>query len=119
RELLRTSQEQSRLQSLLCDYYRLVSSIVCERCNYDGAIEHLNTAVRLTELGEEQKALVLLDRGLTLWKANRTDGALHDFERAWRFEKKLPSNLRGSILLQSGRARAEKATTKQERTEVL
>jgi hypothetical protein len=58
-------------------------------------------------------------RGDTLYKADRVDEALYDFERAWQFEKKLPNNLRGCILLDSSRPKAQKATTKQARTEVL
>ncbi len=118
-ELPHTSQEQPQIQSLLCDYHQFISILLCEHCNYDGAIEHLNKASRFAEFGDEQKALVFQERGLTLWKANRLDEALCDFGRAWQLEKKLPNNLRGLFLLESGRARAQNAETKQERAEVL
>ncbi len=119
RELPHASQEQPRIQRLLCDYHQFISILLCERCNYDAAIEYLNKAVRFAELGDEQKALVFQERGLTLWKANRLDEALCDFGKAWQLEKKLPNNLRGLFLLESGRARVQSAATKQERSEVL
>jgi transcriptional regulator with XRE-family HTH domain len=52
-------------------------------------------------------------------KAGRMDEALIDFEKAWYFEKKLPNNLRGSILLESARPKAESATTEQERIKIV
>jgi tetratricopeptide (TPR) repeat protein len=119
RELPHATQDQSDIQSLLCDYHQFISLPLCDQCHYDTAIEHLNKAFRFAEFGDEQKALVFGRRGLTLWKADRIDESLMDFGKAWQFEKKLPNNLRGILLLESGRARAQKAETKQERTEVL
>ena len=114
------SQEQAPIQSLLSDYHRIIAEEWCEQGDYDPAIEHLNKAFRFADVGgDERKALVFKTRGAMLWKANRIDEALVDFERAWQFEKKLPNTMRGSILLESARPRAERATTKQERTEVL
>ena len=119
RELPHVSQEQADMQSLLCDYHQFISVILCEQCDYDSAIEHLNKAFRFADFGDEQRALVFQRRGLTLWKADRVDESLTDFGRAWQFEKKLSNNLRGLFILESGRARAQSATTKQERSEVL
>src|SRR5262249_33638583 len=116
RELPHTSQEQPQIQSLLCDYHQFISLLFCDQCHYDVAIEHLNKAFRFAEFGDEQKALVFGRRGLTLWKADRVDESLKDFGKAWQFEKKLPNNLRGILLLESGRARAQNATTKQDRS---
>src|SRR5439155_11893212 len=82
-------------------------------------ITHLKPSFHLAEFGDEQKALVFKQRGAILWKAGRTDEALVDFERAWQFEKKLPNNLRGLILLESGRPSAQNVTMKQEGTKVL
>jgi tetratricopeptide (TPR) repeat protein len=113
------AQEQAPIQSLLSDYHRVIADELCDQCSYDAAIEQLNKAFHSAELGDERKALVFKNRGVTLWKANRTDEALYDFERAWHLEKKLPHSLRGTILLESARPRAEKAATKQEQTEVL
>lgn len=119
RELPLASQEQLDMQGLLCDYHQFIAILFQEQCNYDAAIEHLNKAFRLAEFGEEQKALIFQERGLTLWKADRVDESLDDFGQAWQFEKKLPNNLRGLFILESGRARAQKADTKQARSEVL
>jgi tetratricopeptide (TPR) repeat protein len=120
RELARVSQkQQSDIQCLLCDYHRFLSMEWSEQRTYDQAIEQLNKAFRLAECSDGQKALVFKLRGDTLWKADRVDEALYDFDRAWQFEKKLPNNLRGSILLESARPKAEIATTRQQRTEVL
>src|SRR5439155_17536394 len=105
-------------QRVVCYYHPFISMGWCEERNYDVAIEHLNKAFRLAESDDGQKALVFKLRGDTLWKVDRVDEALSDFERAWQFEKKLPNNLRGSILLESERTRAQKATTTQERIEV-
>jgi Tfp pilus assembly protein PilF len=63
---------------------------LCDQGNYDAAIEQLHQASRSAGLGDERKALVFKNRGLTLWKADRVDEALYDFERAWHLEKKLP-----------------------------
>jgi tetratricopeptide (TPR) repeat protein len=119
RQLAYVSQEQSDIQRLLCDYHRFISMEWCEQRNYDQAIDQLNKAFRLAECDDVQKALVFKLRGDTLWKANRIDEALEDFEGAWELEKKLPNNLRGSILLESARPKAQRATTKQEQREVL
>jgi tetratricopeptide (TPR) repeat protein len=119
RELPHVSQELAAMQSLLCDFHQFISVILCEQCHYDFAIDHLNKAFRFADFGDEQKALIFQRRGLTLWKADRVDESLTDFGRAWQFEKKLPNNLRGLFLLESSRARAQKAETEQERLEVL
>jgi len=98
RELPHATQERTQIQGLLCDYHQLIAMELCDQRNYDAAIEHLNKAFRLAEFEDEQKALVFKRRGDTLWKGDRIDEALDDFERAWQFEKNLPNNLRGSIL---------------------
>jgi tetratricopeptide (TPR) repeat protein len=118
-ELPHASQERSDIQSLLCDYHQFIALLLCDQCNYDVAIEHLNKAFHFAAFGDEQKALVFGRRGLTLWKAGRVDESLKDFGKAWQFEKKLPNNLRGILLLESGRARAQNAGMKQDRSEVL
>jgi tetratricopeptide (TPR) repeat protein len=118
RELPHVS-EQSDIQSLLCDYHQFLATLLQDLCDYDTAIDHLNNAFHLATFGDEQRAFVFQRRGLTLWKADRVDESLKDFAKAWQFEKKLPNNLRGLFLLESGRARIQKAEMKQERLEVL
>lgn len=117
-ELPHTSNEQSQIQVLLCDYHQFVGNLFCERSTYEVAIEHFDKAARFADL-DEQQALVSQRRGLTLWKANRIDEALLDFDAAWQFEKKLPNNMRGSFILEAERARASRARTRQEKTRVI
>ncbi len=117
-ELPHTSQEQSQIKACICDYHQFVGNLFCEQGTYDVAIEHFDKAARFAEL-DEQQALVSQRRGLTLWKANRIDEALLDFDAAWQFEKKLPSNVRGLFILESERAKASRATSSQEKTRVI
>ncbi len=117
-ELPHASHEQSQIQVLLCDYHQFVGILFCERSTYEVATEHFDKAARFADL-DEQQALVSQRRGLTLWKANRIDEALLDFEAAWQFEKKLPNNIRGSFILEAERARASRARTRQEKTRVI
>jgi tetratricopeptide (TPR) repeat protein len=70
-------------------------------------------------LEDERKALVFKRKGNILYLANRIEDAVLDFERAWQFEKKLPNNFRGSILLEAGRAKARNAKTKKDRKKVI
>ena len=57
------------------------------------------------------KSLVLYDYGYTLWQAGRIDKALQKYKQARRYEQRLPSNLRGSLLLETGRTEAQAAKT--------
>ena len=117
-ELPHSSQEQPQIQGLLCDYHQFISAVLSEQCQYDIAIEHLDKADRFAEL-DEQQAIIFQNRGLILWKANRIDEALLDFDAAWQFEKKLPSNVRGLFVLESERAKASRATSSEEKTRVI
>ena len=119
-ELPHVSQGQLQIQALLCDYHQFIAYCLCDKCDYDAAIEHLDKSFLFAELFEEkQKALVLKRKGNTLFLANRIDEAVLEYERAWQFEKKLPQNLRGDILLEGGRAKARIAKTEQERKKVI
>ena len=116
RELPHAPHDQLPIQNLLCGYNRFISDLLCEACDYDATIEYLDRAFTFAELvGDEQTALILKGQGNALWKTNRLNEALCKFDAAWGLEKKLPRNFRGSILLESGRARAQHAHMKQDK----
>jgi len=65
------------------------------------------------------KALVFWYWGDTLEEAGRLDEALQKYAEARRYEQSLPSNLKGSILLDSGHTEAQAAQTKEAKREAI
>lgn len=96
-----------------CRYHDFVASVLCEQQRYDGAILHLDKALRFAiwPNKDELKVLVLYDHGYVLWEADRFDDALLKYEEARCYERKLPKNLRGALLLETGSAGAHAAKT--------
>ncbi len=62
------------------------------------------------------KALVLYDCGWVLWETDRFDEALLKYEEARSYEQKLPGNLKGALLLETGSTGAHAAKTPETRT---
>src|SRR5579859_1092729 len=106
-------RNQKPLQELLCRFHNLVACILRDRQKYDGALVHLEKAFRFAQQlqKDELKALVLYDYGFILWQAGRLDKALQKYEEARRYERSLPRNLKGALLLEAGRAEAQDAET--------
>jgi tetratricopeptide (TPR) repeat protein len=107
-------REKKPLQELICRFHDLVANILCDRQEYQEALLQLEMALgfayRLNK--DELKVLLLHDYGNILWYADRFDEALKKYEEARCYERSLPSNLRGSLLLGSGQVKALTAETK-------
>jgi len=78
-----------------------------------GLLLHLEKALQFAQLrnNDELKALALYNYGITLWKADRHDEALQKYEQARRYEQRLPRNLKGALLLDTGSTEAQVAET--------
>jgi transcriptional regulator with XRE-family HTH domain len=106
-------REKKPIQELLCRFHDLVANILCDQQNYDEALIQLEKASWFAQLLNKDalKAAVLYDYGNTLWNTGRLDKALEKYEQAKRYEQRLPKNLRGSLLLETGSTEALVAET--------
>jgi hypothetical protein len=105
--------EWPRLQELLCGYHQFVAHVLRDSQRYDDAIDHLDKAFLFAESldRDELKALVLHRRGRTLENADRIGEALRDYEKARKYEQRLPADLSGAMLLHAGLVDAKVAKT--------
>lgn len=108
-------RDKSQIQELLCEYHQFVADLLRDQQKYDDAILDLNKAFRFAKLleNDELKALVLHRRGRVLHEAGRIDLAIRDYEEARRYERGLPGNLNGPILLHAGLVGAKAAKTEE------
>jgi len=112
RELPRV-RDKKPIQELLCRFHDLVACILGDQQEYDEALVHLEKALQFAQLlnDDELKVLVLHDYGIILWKAGRPGEALKRYQEARRYEQRLPDNLRGALLLETGSTKALVAST--------
>ena len=107
------ARDKKPIRELLCEYHRLVAHLFRDQQKYDDAIMHLDWALCFAQLlnSDELKALVWHQQGRTFENAGRIDKAIRAYAKARKYEKRLPSNLYGSMLLHAGLvdARAAKA----------
>src|SRR5579859_342014 len=106
-------REKIPILELLCRFHDLAANVLGDQQKYRYALVDLEKALRLAEQRnkDELKASVLYDYGITLWRANRLDEALKKYEQARRCEQRLPKDLRGSLLLETGSTAALVAET--------
>src|SRR5437762_5020686 len=106
-------KEKRPIQELLCRFHDLVANLLLDQQKYDDAMVDLEKALQFAHLlnKDDLKAFVLYDYGYALWLAGRFDEALQKYEEARRYERNLPSNLRGALLLETGGTAARAAET--------
>ena len=106
-------RDQKSIQELLCRFHDLVANMLVDQQKYNDALVHLEKALRFARLRnkDELKVAVLYDYGITLWRTGHLDEALKKYEEARRYERSLPGNLRGSLLLETGSTEAQVAET--------
>ena len=119
------TEEWPQLQKLLCDYHQFVGNLLRDHQDYNTAIEHLEKAYRMAQTlkNNELKVLVLHRKGLALegvivshgLNANRINDAVCIYTEARQYEKALPDNLRGEMLLEAGLVGAMAAQTDKDR----
>jgi transcriptional regulator with XRE-family HTH domain len=104
-------RDKKPLQELLCRYQDFVTNVLRDQGEYDAALIHAHKALQFAKLvnRDELKVLALYALGSTLRPTDRLEEALHNYEKALRFEQRLPSNLLGCLLLDTGHAEAEAA----------
>jgi transcriptional regulator with XRE-family HTH domain len=114
-------REKKLLQELLCRFHDLMANILCDQQEYNDAQVQLERASSFAQLlkSDELKAVLLYDYGNILWNAGRLGDALQKYEQARRYEQRLPSNLRDSLLLEAGSTKALIAETKDQRDEAI
>jgi transcriptional regulator with XRE-family HTH domain len=114
-------REKKPLQELLCRYHDFVANVLCDQQEYDAALSHCNKALRLATWrnSDQLLALALTASGNVLWETDHLTEALHKYEKARRYEQRLPNNLRGSLLLDTGRAGAQAAQTPEKKREAI
>jgi tetratricopeptide (TPR) repeat protein len=114
-------RDKKPIYELLCRYHDFVANVLRDQQKYEEAIEHCEKGLRLAKRlnKDEIKALVLYEWGYTLWVADRFDEAVQKYEEARRYEQKLPCNLKGCLLLDTGCASGEVAQTKEQKREVI
>jgi transcriptional regulator with XRE-family HTH domain len=114
-------RDKKPIYELLCRYHDFVANVLRDQQKYEEAIEHCDKGLRLAKRlnKDEIKALLLYEWGYTLWVADRFDEAVQKYEEARRYEQRLPNNLKGCLLLDSGCADGEVAQTKEQKREVM
>jgi DNA-binding XRE family transcriptional regulator len=114
-------REKKGLQELLCRYHDFVANVLRDQGEYDAALMHCNKARPFAKLlnRDDLKALVLYELGSTLRPVDRLEEALSNYEKALCYEQRLPHNLLGCLLLDTGHAKAEAAQTKEQRREAI
>jgi transcriptional regulator with XRE-family HTH domain len=114
-------KDEKPLQALLCRYHDFVANVLLDQREYDDAIVHWTKGLRLAKRvrSGELTVLMLYGWGSTLWAADRVDEAVQKYEEARRYERALPNNLLGCLLLDTGCVGAMVAQTPQERTEAI
>jgi DNA-binding XRE family transcriptional regulator len=114
-------RDKKPIQELLCRYHDFVANVLRDQQKYDDATLHCQKGLRLAKWlnKDEIKALLLYEWGYTLWAADRFDEAVHKYEEARRYEQRLRVDLRGCLLLDTGRGRAMVARTKDEKREAI
>jgi hypothetical protein len=110
-------REKKPIQELLCRFHDLVACILGDQQKYDEALVQLEKALQFAQLlnHDELKAFVLYDYGDILWNTGRLDKALEKYEQARRYEQRLPRNLKGSLLLETGSTEALVAETQEKK----
>jgi transcriptional regulator with XRE-family HTH domain/tetratricopeptide (TPR) repeat protein len=114
-------RDKKPIEELLCRHHDFVVNVLRDQGKYDEASQHCHKArpfaKRLNR--DELKALVLYELGSTLRPTDRLEEAREYYEKALRYEQRLPHNLRGCLLLDTGHAQAEAAQTKEQRREAI
>ena len=108
-------EERPHLQELLCNYHQFVANLFRDQEKFNTAISHLDKALYFANVlnKDELKALVLHRRGITWQEAGFFDKAIKDYQDARQYEKGLPSNLNGVILLGASLSGAKGAQTQE------
>jgi transcriptional regulator with XRE-family HTH domain len=114
-------RDKKPIQELLCRYHDFVANVLRDQGKYDEASQHCNKARPFAKFlnRDDLKALVLYELGSTLRPVDRLEEALSNYEKALCYEKRLPHNLLGCLLLDTGHAQAEAAQTKEQRREAI
>ena len=68
------------------------------------SVEHLSTALKRTDLSKEDKASILINRGVAYWRLGKPNLAIQDFNTAITLfpENAAIYNNRGNVLLDLG-----------------
>jgi transcriptional regulator with XRE-family HTH domain len=114
-------KEKKPIYGLLCRYHDFIANVLRDQEKYDKATEHWNKGLRLAKRSGSHSliALILYDWGYALGQAGGFDYALCKYEEARRNAQRLPDNLRSCLLLDTGCAKAECATTRDEKRDAI
>ncbi len=104
-------RELAPIQELLCGYHEFLANALRDHHQYNDALDHLEKALLLADTLERDdlKAVILYRKGSTYDDADLLDKAADSYRNAKVYERKLPSNLRGSIFLCGGLTNAKTA----------
>jgi transcriptional regulator with XRE-family HTH domain len=114
-------RDKKPIYELLCRYHDFVANVLRDQEKYHEAIEHCHKGLRLAKRlnKDEILALILYEWGYTLWETDRFDEAVQKYQEARRYEQRLPSNLKGCLLLDTACASGEVARTPDAKREVI